>query len=148
MKALRTFGLAAIALVLVASCKREAAPAPAEPAAASTAPAGEAHPVDATSVVDLTPAGQAGPLDSKALAGRFGYGESILELRADGTYVQTLQVGGSSISADGTWSAQSDKSLLLDPNSKSAEDARFEAVSNDELRSSDGARTFRRVASQ
>ena len=87
-------------------------------------------------------------LDAKALAGRFGDGESVLELGADGTYVQTLQAGGNAISTDGTWNAVGGDGLLLDPNSKSAEDVHFQVVSNDELRSDDGSRTFRRVVGQ
>ena len=87
-------------------------------------------------------------LDTKALAGKFGDGESVLELRTDGSYVQTLQAGGNAISTDGNWTAVDGDGLLLDPNSKSADDVRFQVVSNDELRSGDGTRTFRRVASQ
>lgn len=144
-----------ILLTLVAAlgtaCNRDEPAPPAEPAAdAAAMPATEANPVDATAVVEHTPAvDTAGAtLDSKALAGKFGDGESVLELRADGSYVQTLLVGGSSVSTDGTWSASGDDALLLDPSSKSAQDAQFVIVSNDELRTGDGAHTFRRVADQ
>lgn len=149
MKTLHSFGLAALMLATVAACTRDetATPAPADTAASAT-PAQPANPVDATSVVDNTAASGTPTLDGKALAGRFGDGESVLELRADGTYLQTLQAGGSAITADGSWTAQGDKALLLDPNSKSAEDARFEVASNDELRSSDGKHVFRRIAGQ
>ena len=139
--------LLALAASLATACKREEPAASAEPAAApTTEPATAANPVDATSVVENTPAAaDAGVLDSKAIAGSFSDGDSILELRADHSYVQTLKAGGGSISSDGTWSASGADKLLLDPNSKSAEDVGFRIVSNDELRSEDGARTFRRV---
>lgn len=144
----RTLILLALSVTLATACKREEPAAPAEPAAASTtAPANTANPVDATSVVDNTPAAaDAAAVDSKAIAGNFSDGESVLELRADGSYVQTLNAGGGSISSDGTWSGTGSKSLLLDPNSKSAKDVAFEIVSNDELRTDNGARVFRRVA--
>ena len=144
----RTLILLALSVTLATACKREEPAAPAEPAAASTtAPANTANPVDATSVVDNTPAAaDASTVDSKAIAGSFSDGESVLELRADGSYVQTLNAGGGSISSDGTWSGTGSKSLLLDPNSKSAKDVAFEIVSNDELRTDNGARVFRRVA--
>ena len=111
------------------------------PAAAQAGPG-----IDATAVVENTPAGDASTMDAKQLAGKFGDGESVLELRDDGSYLQTLQAGSSSITADGSWSSPAAGSLLLDPNSKSAEDARFEVVTTDELRAADGSRTFRRIA--
>ena len=144
----RTLILLALSVTLATACKREEPAAPAEPAAASTTvPANTSNPVDATSVVDNTPAAaDAAAVDSKAIAGSFSDGESVLELRADGSYVQTLNAGGGSISSDGTWSGTGSKSLLLDPNSKSAKDVAFEIVSTDELRTDNGARVFRRVA--
>jgi len=144
----RTLILLALSVTLATACKREEPAAQAEPAAASTtAPANTANPVDATSVVDNTPAAaDAAAVDSKAIAGNFSDGESVLELRADGSYVQTLNAGGGSISSDGTWSGTGSKSLLLDPNSKSAKDVAFEIVSNDELRTDNGVRVFRRIA--
>lgn len=149
----RTFCLLAVIVASAVACKREQPAAAAQPtsdAAAAAAPeaAPEANGVDATSVVDNTPAtADAATVDSGAIAGNFSDGESILELRADGSYVQTLNAGGGSISSEGTWSGQGDKSLLLDPSSKSAEDVGFEIVSNDELRTDKGMRVFRRVAS-
>ncbi|HEY5971297.1 MAG TPA: hypothetical protein VIT22_04880 [Pseudoxanthomonas sp.] len=148
---MRAFCVVAVALALAVACKREAPVAAPEPATdATAAPIAEANPVDATSVVENTPAADSAiaALDGKALAGKFGDGESVLELRADGSYVQTLQAGGSSISTDGSWSASGVDTLLLDPNSKSAQDAQFVVVSNDELRTADGARTFRRITGQ
>jgi hypothetical protein len=144
----RTFCLLALTLAAAVACKREEPAAASPPApAAATAAAPEANPVDATSVVDNTPAAEAAAVDSKAIAGNFSDGESVLELRADGSYVQTLNAGGSAISSDGNWSgAAGGKSLLLDPNSKSAEDVRFDIVSNDELRADNGMRVFKRVA--
>ena len=146
MKPIQILGACAVVLALATACKREPEATPAvAPATATAAP--ETNPVDAIAAVDNTPAADAtvATLDTKALAGKFGDGESVLELRADGSYVQTLLVGGNAISTDGNWSAVDGDGLLLDPNSKSAEDVRFQVVSNDELRSGNGARTFRRV---
>lgn len=144
----RTPILLALVLVLASACKPAAPVATPEPAAAPPqAAASPANPVDATAVVDNTAASGAGPavVDSKAIAGRFGDGESVLELRADGAYVQTLAAAGNVISSDGSWSATG-KGLLLDPNSKSAEDVRLVVVSNDELSMDDGKHVFRRIA--
>ena len=143
----RTFYLLALTVILAAACNREE-PAPAAQSASVAAPAAapEANPVDATSVVDNTPAADAATVDTKAIAGSFSDGESVLELRADGSYVQTLNAGGGSISSDGTWSGQGGKGLLLDPSSKSAEDVSFDIGSNDELRTDKGMRVFKRVA--
>lgn len=150
MKSIQIFGACAVVLAIATACKREpeAAAPDMAPAAATATP--EANPVDATAAVDNTPAADAAvaTIDSKALAGRFGDGESVLELRADGSYVQTLQAGGNTISADGSWSAAGGDGLLLDPNSKSADDVHFQVVSNDELRSDDGTRTFNRVTTR
>ena len=147
MKIFRILNLLAITLVLVVACKPatpNASPDPVPVAApAATSPA---NPVDAVSVVDNTPATTATGLDSKAMAGRFSDGESVLELRADGSYLQTLNAAGGSISSDGTWSGTDSKRLLLDPNSKSANDVVFDVSSNEVLRSEDGTHTFRRIA--
>ncbi|KAF1707302.1 hypothetical protein [Pseudoxanthomonas sacheonensis] len=144
----RTFCLLAITAALAVACKREepaAAPQPATVTAPAAAP--EANPVDATSVVDNTPATiETATVDSKAIAGSFSDGESVLELRADGSYVQTLNAAGVAVSSDGTWSGHGGNGLLLDPSSKSAEDVSFEIVSNDELRTDKGTRVFKRVA--
>ncbi len=121
-------------------------PEPVPEADTGTAAAQADPGIDATAVIENTPAGDGERIDAKQLAGKFGDGESVLELRDDGSYLQTLQAGGSSITADGSWSSSDSTSLLLDPNSKSAEDARFEVVSSDELRAADGSRTFRRIA--
>lgn len=149
MKSIQLLGTCIVVLAIATACKREPEATPeAAPASAIAAP--ETNPVDATAAVENTPATDAGSamLDTKALAGRFDDGESVLELRADGSYVQTLQAGGNPISTDGSWSAVDSDGLLLDPNSKSAADVRFQVVSNDELRSGDGTHTFRRVAGQ
>ena len=149
MKTLQILGACAVVLAIATACKREPEATPeAAPVAATATP--EVNPVDAIAAVDNTPAADAAvaTLDTKALAGRFGDGESVLELRADGSYVQTLQAGGNTISTDGNWSAVDSDGLLLDPNSKSAADVRFQVVSNDELRNGDGTRTFRRVTGQ
>ena len=150
MKIPHRFFLLTIALLAFAGCK-PAAPEPLpEPATEATdmTPAETESAVDATAVVENTPASDSMTVDSKALAGTFSDGESNLELRADGSYLQTLQAGGSAITADGSWSAVNSTELLLDPNSKSAEDARFVIVSADELRAADGSRTFRRATGQ
>lgn len=149
MKTLQILGACAVVLVIATACKREPEATP-EVATGPAIAAPAANPVDATAAVDNTAAVDAtvATLDTKALAGRFGDGESVLELRADGSYVQTLQAGGNPISTDGSWSAADGDGVLLDPNSKSAEDVRFQVVSNDELRSGDGTRTFRRITGQ
>ena len=143
-----------LALTLLSGCKVEQATPEADPQAgleaeAQTLPAplSEGNPVDATSVIDHGAASSpAGALDTKALAGRFSDGKSLLELGADGTYVQTLDIDGASLEATGTWSAIGPAALLLDPSSKSAEDAVFLVASSDELNSEDGSLTFRRIA--
>ncbi|MEO8365347.1 MAG: hypothetical protein ABI538_03980 [Pseudoxanthomonas sp.] len=148
MKFIQILGTCAVILAVATSCKREPEATPGSaPVAATATPA--VNPVDATAAVDNTPAADgAAKLDTKALAGRFDDGESVLELRANGSYVQTLQAGGNAISTDGSWSAVDGDGLLLDPNSKSAEDVRFQVVSKDELRNGDGNRTFRRITGQ
>ena len=151
MKSIQLLGACIVVLAIATACKREPEATPdVAPATATATATPETNPVDASAVVENTPASDAGSatLDSKALAGKFDDGESVLELRADGSYVQTLQAGGNPISTDGNWSAADGGGLLLDPNSKSAEDVRFQVVSNDELRSGDGTRTFRRVTGQ
>jgi hypothetical protein len=149
MKAFHRVVLLTITLIAFAGCKPAAPdPLPAPVPEAATAPAEADNAVDATAVIENTPASGSTVFDSKALAGNFSDGESNLELRADGSYLQTLKAGGSTITADGSWSAVNTTELLLDPNSKSAEDARFVIASPDELRASDGSRTFRRAAGQ
>ena len=146
-----------LALTLLAGCKVDQATPEADPPAGTEAELTELPdsrpeglPVDAISVIDHGATGdassQAGALDTKALAGRFSDGSSLLELRADGTYVQTLTIDGASLDATGTWSAIGPAALLLDPSSKAAEDAVFLVASSDELNSEDGSLTFRRVA--
>lgn len=146
----------------VAACQPQPASAPtAAPKAdaPATQPSAEAAvqdkspaPVgtDVVSVVDNTPMAQVDAasgarLDGKSLAGKFSDGESVLELRADGSYVQTLQIAGSAIDSDGHWAPDGKHAVKLDPNSKQAEDVRFDVVSADLLKSADG-REFKRVA--
>lgn len=148
-----------LALALVGGCRRDDASSRTDPAleakideefAALPEAADPALPVDATSVVEHGASGgassQGGALDTKALAGKFSDGQSMLELRSDGSYVQTLKMQGAALDATGTWAAIGPAALLLDPSSKSAEDAVFLVASSDELNSEDGALTFRRVA--
>lgn len=123
-------------------------PPPATEAVTQAPPA--AAGTDVVSVVDNTPmahveAASGVRLDGKSLAGKFGDGESVLELRADGSYVQTLQVGGSAIDSDGHWAPDGKHAIKLDPNSKQAEDVRFDVVSADLLKGA-GGREFKRVA--
>ncbi len=146
-----------LALSLIGGCTVEQSTSEVDPVADSRneAPAPprsqpDPLPVDAISVIDHGSAGdasaQAGALDTKALAGRFSDGSSLLELRPDGTYVQTLTIEGTPLKASGTWSAAGPAALLLDPDSKSAEDTEFMVASNDELNSEDGTLVFRRIA--
>lgn len=144
MKASFKIALLALSVMTLNACKQDAPAAP----ATTTASAATANAVDATAVVENSASTVVPMLDTKALAGSFGNGESVLELRADGTYLQTLWVAGNEITADGSWSAQDRSTLLLDPNSKSAEDAGFKVVSNDELQSIDGKHVFLRISSQ
>lgn len=146
----------------IAACQPQPAPAPVaapaadasatQPSAGATAqddksptPAG----TDVVSVVDNTPmahveAASGTQLDGKSLAGKFSDGESVLELRADGSYVQTLRVAGSTIDSDGHWAPDGAHAVKLDPNSKQAEDVRFEVASADLLKGDDG-REFKRI---
>jgi hypothetical protein len=151
MKKFQHIVLLTVTLIAFAGCKPatpDPLPEPIPEATTGTTPAENDSAVDATAVVENTPASETAAFDSKALVGTFGDGESTLELRADGSYLQTLQAGGSAITADGSWSAVNATELLLDPNSKSAEDARFVIVSPDELRAADSSRTFRRATGQ
>lgn len=151
MKTSSLLSLLTIALLALAACKPTAPgsmPEPVPEPTTSASPSETDNPVDAIEVVENTPASDSAAFDSKALVGTFSDDESILELRANGSYLQTLQAGGSAITADGSWSATSSTELLLDPSSKSAEDARFVIVSADELRAADGSRTFRRTIGQ
>lgn len=141
-------------VLAIAACKPQqpqTAPAASQPQPIAEEKAAEpaATGTDAISAVDNAPAVEitatsGDKLDNKSLAGKFTDGESILELRADGDYVQTLHVAGSEISGDGHWSAAGGSALLLDPNGKEAEDARFEVVSADTLKGVDG-REFVRI---
>ena len=145
-----------VALAL-AACKPQ--PAPSDPGEASTASTPTASQSTARTEPTSTP--QQGPVggvdqplalpdapaaavDTGALAGTFSDGDTVLELRADGSYLQTLNAGGSAMSADGHWAGNGANAIVLDPNSKEAADLRFEVVSADLLRGGDG-REFKRV---
>jgi len=144
----------AIGLATLVSCKPDDRSTDGARAAKATGtavpPAPRTNPVDATGMIEPSRAAnspnQTALADTKALAGRFSDGASVLELNADGTYVQTLQVAGSALTASGTWSAIGPAALLLDPGSKSAEDAVFFVATNDELNSENGTLTFRRIS--
>ena len=143
----------AVATLALAACKREAEPAPApEPAvAAPTATSGPAAGTDATDVVDnATPAGDAVPFDTKGFAGTFGATGTSLAIAADGTYRLSVHAesADADLDTDGTWTVEADgKHILLDPNSKAEADRRYEIVSHDELRATDGSQGLRREGS-
>ncbi|HZF97327.1 MAG TPA: hypothetical protein VEY92_03610 [Pseudoxanthomonas sp.] len=141
----RTIALCALALAMTApaGCKRE-----------SSTPEGDAGRQSVSHDEEIrreAPDAAASPrpsvpgLDARVLVGSYSDGDTRVELRADGSYVQSLQAGGSTLSVQGHWSGAGPKTLLLAPASASAEDARFEVVSDLELRSVDGTHTFRRA---
>lgn len=140
-------------LVLASGCKREPPPAPAPEAApvatapaiqpATGMPAPAATPAtDATSVVDHnSPAGDNTAFDTKAFAGTFGALGASLDIRADGTYQldRRAESAGATVASSGTWTLEpGGRHILLDPESKSEADRRYEIVSSNELRALDG----------
>ena len=141
----------AIATLALAACKREAEPAPApaaEPAVAAPAVApGPAAGTDAVETVDhSTHAGDVA-FDTKGFAGKFGATGTSLEIGADGTYRLSMRAesANADLKTDGTWTVEADgKHILLDPNSKSETDRRYEIVSHDELRAVDGGQSLSR----
>lgn len=140
----------AVATLVLAACTREAEPAPASESAVVT-PAettGPAAATDATAVVEhASPAGDVVAFDTKGFAGRFGAAGSRLEIAADGTYRYNPGTDAG-LESQGTWTAEANgKQILLDPDSKSEADRRYEVVSHDELRASDGSQSLRREAS-
>ena len=136
-----------LAVASLAACQREAAapapdtiasPATVAPAAPATVAA--AMPDDTTQHVDF---------DSKAFAGTYAAPGTTLHVTADGNYRMSVhaQSAGADLETSGTWTADADaRHVLLDPNSKSEADQRFEIVSHDELRSEDGSRILHRSA--
>ena len=141
----RTVALCALALAMTApiGCKRES-PTPEGDAGRQPVPRGEEIRREAPDAA-ASPRPTVPGLDARALVGSYSDGDTRLELRADGSYVQSLQAGGSTLSVQGRWSGAGPRTLLLTPASASAENVRFEVLSDLELRSVDGTHTFRRA---
>ena len=145
----------AFALVFaLAACAPEPDPATAPATTAkAVGPAVAADPLlagtDASAVVRHDAADPAG-FDRKAFGGTFagilpcedcpGL-QTSLEIRADGTFSQAeVRTGGDAVHTTGTWTVDGDgRQLLLDPDSKQADDRRFAIVSRDEIRLLDAA---------
>lgn len=155
-----TLRFAAVFAVLLATsaCQREeAAPAPSPGADAATATAEalpEAEPAtipgtDAISAVDNTQA-EAGVqpaaetvagMEPRSFAGTFSADGATLNLAADGSYT----LDGAEGQTGGTWSIEDGGArILLDPNSKDAQDSRYVVVSADALKA-DGGQVLKRV---
>jgi len=142
MKRILLTSVALASILAVPACKREAAPTPAyaEQDAAAKNVAVEAPPADveviseaAHAPVSPEAAAAAPSFDTKAYAGTFADADTRLVITADGMF--TLDQAGNASS--GTWTLEKDgKHLLLDPDSKSEKDQRFEMIGNDELQSS------------
>lgn len=151
-----TRALVPLSLVLcfaLAACAPEpdAAPASATPKAAE--PTVPADPLlagtDASAVIRHEAADPAG-FDRKGFAGTFagilpcadcpGL-ETSLQIHADGTFSQhEVRQGAETAHTTGTWTVDSEgRQLLLDPDSKQADDRRFAIVSRDEIRLLDAA---------
>ena len=145
----KTLAIAALAAVLtLAACARDAEPA-VEPAPAVTAaaPAATATPAPIPGTDAIAAVAQPDPatdtaFDSKAFAGNFAAAGTHLEIQADGIYKLTVHAGsaGADLASPGTWTLEPDgRHILLDPESKAEADRRYEIVSNDELRATDGS---------
>lgn len=147
--------LSLLTAVALAACAPEPDATPAAVASKAAEPALPADPLlagtDASAVIRhdaIDPAG----FDRKAFAGTFagilpcadcpGI-ETSVEIRADGTYSQAeVRQGSEATRSPGTWTVDADGGqLLLDPDSKDADDRRFAIVSRDEIRllDADGA---------
>ena len=131
--------LSLVALVALAGCKRDTAPAPeatpaAEPPPAATAPAKE--PVVAAATA----------LDTKAFAGNFSGTlpcgdcpgiDTTLELRPDGSFMLMETYRGKKAEPgmlEGTWTAEDNGSRIrLDPNSKREQDRLYAVTSHDRI---------------
>lgn len=142
--------IALLAFAILAGCDRHpetsaspaASPATTSPAAGTPAPAASLAPA-AAAPAPAEPV----PFDSKAFAGTYAAPGLRLEVTADGTYRLHTRAegGGGELESTGTWTADPDaRHVLLDPNSKAEPDQRYEVVSMEELRSTDGSRTLRR----
>jgi copper homeostasis protein (lipoprotein) len=132
--------LASLALIgLLGACSEPAAPDAARV---------ETTPVAADAPAPIAPVAAPAALDVRAFAGTFagilpcaaceGI-DSRVELHADGTFrlVETYQgqADGGPFEITGTWTAENaGKQILLDPDSKSEPDHRYDIVSPDEIR--------------
>ena len=143
----RTVGLCALALAMTAltGCQRDSS-TPEGDAGRQPVSRGEETRREARDAA-ASPRSTVPGFDVRSLVGGYSDGDTRLELRADGSYMQSLHAGGSTLSVQGRWSGVGSKTLLLAPASASAEDVRFEVVSDLELRSVDGTHTFRRARS-
>lgn len=147
--------LCAIALAACAPAPDSAPAATTTKAAEAAEPAVPADPLlagtDASAVIRHDAPDPAG-FDRKAFAGAFAGilpcadcpgVETSLEIHADGTYSQAeVRQGGEAKRTSGTWTVGAEgRQLLLDPDSKEADDRRFAIVSRDEVRllDADGA---------
>jgi hypothetical protein len=142
----RTVALSALVLAttLLAACTRDPS-TPEADAARQPTPLAEDIRREALDAAAASRRATVPDLDTRSLVGHYSDRDTQLELRADGSYVQSLQVGGSTLSVEGRWSGVGPVTLLLAPDSASAEDVMFEVVSDLELRSVDGTHTFRRA---
>lgn len=142
----KPLAIAALAAVLtLAACARDAEPAvePAPAATAATPPATTTPaPIpgtDAIAAVEQPDPATDTAFDSKAFAGNFAAPGTRLEVQADGIYRLTVPAEGD-VASPGTWTLEPDgRHVLLDPESKAEADRRYEIVSNDELRATDGS---------
>lgn len=134
---MRRLGILLLCVAAMSACKPAQTPAP------TTTPEPKAAAAVESDVEPAADTGDGG--DTLTLAGRFQDGESILELAADGRYVQTLQVAGAAISAAGTWQPAGAGAIILSPDGNPQAHVGFDVISADELRAQDGSRSFRRI---
>lgn len=130
-----------------AEATQPAAPAAAEPA---TVPGTDA--IEAVDNGPLEPGAQTiGGVDTKAFAGTFATTGTRIAFNADGTYAMTVHAAGADadLESTGTWTTQAGgKRLLLDSDDKSEPDRRYDVLSRDEIRQTEGGRTLRREGAQ
>ncbi len=131
--------------VMAAACQPAQPDASAEPDAAAPRKTAAGKQVPAEGARPEVAPLLSAQVDRRALAGRFSDGDTVLELREDGSYVQELTVAGSTLTASGRWVAADNEALLLDPDDPQAAVTRIELRGNSELRVAEGARTFRRL---
>ncbi|WP_407351888.1 copper resistance protein NlpE [Luteimonas sp. R10] len=131
---LKTLLPALVAVVLLAGCKPDAAPAPAAEAPAADAPAPEAARTGALAAVD--PAALAGTFTGTLPCADCPGIDTVLELRADGSaaLTETYQERGEAEPSRGTWTVEeAGTRLRFDPEDKASADRLYAIVSGDEL---------------